>query len=298
MSPFKSFWAVSLILIFLGSCRNSEVNLIPESENAAKRELNQEFKDYWYAGVAEITSYELHQERYGILRNGTAVNVFVTESFNPELQVKSDQPSEESISVLKFNKTKKFHTGIYPYSIMASTFNPIQKEGHAVKSVLSVQEWCGQVYTQMNLKNGYDVMSHSYFEKEADKSFNLPETWIEDEIWNLIRIQPSALPTGSFEMIPSLEFSRLNHHQLQAEKAEGNLSKTDSLTTYTVAYPELKRSLRISFTSTFPFTIEAWEETHPNGMVTSALKMARLKTAYWQENNPKFEYLRDSLKLQ
>ena len=41
-----------------------------------------EFADYWYRGQAEITSYDLEQARYGELRSGTAVLVFVTEDFS------------------------------------------------------------------------------------------------------------------------------------------------------------------------------------------------------------------------
>ena len=34
--------------------------------------------EYWYAGEAEITSYELNQARYGEIHKGKAVTVFVT----------------------------------------------------------------------------------------------------------------------------------------------------------------------------------------------------------------------------
>ena len=42
-------------------------------------DLSQDFKDYWYDGSAEISSYQLYQERYGEMREGTAVMIFVTE---------------------------------------------------------------------------------------------------------------------------------------------------------------------------------------------------------------------------
>jgi hypothetical protein len=69
---------------------------------------SQEFKDYWYAGEAEITSYELQQARYGEIRNGKAVLVFVTEDFLPQKQVKADRYNSTNIPVLKLNSTKKF----------------------------------------------------------------------------------------------------------------------------------------------------------------------------------------------
>ena len=81
-------------------------------------ELSQAFKDYWYQGKAEITSYKLEQARYGEMRDGNAVLIYVTEDFLPEVQVKADRQNAKNIPVLKLNSTKNFNTGIYPYSIM------------------------------------------------------------------------------------------------------------------------------------------------------------------------------------
>ena len=164
------------------------------SQTVNTRELSKEFKDYWYAGNAEITSYEIKQARYGELREGTAVTIFVTEDFLPGAQVKANNPSKENIPVLKLNSTKKFLTGIYPYSIMTSTFSPVNSEEHALKVSNSVQEWCGHVYAQLNNKKQFEVTAHSYFEGEADQNMKLPKTWLENELWNLIRINPNELP--------------------------------------------------------------------------------------------------------
>ena len=46
--------------------------------------LNQEFKNYWFDGTAEITSYELNQYRYGQNRKGSSVLIYVTEDFLPQ----------------------------------------------------------------------------------------------------------------------------------------------------------------------------------------------------------------------
>ena len=82
------------------------------------------FNDYWYAGTAELSRYELEQARYGELHPGEAVMVFVSEPFDINKQVKSDN-SENTTGVLKLNFMRKFNTGIYPYSTMSSTFSPI-----------------------------------------------------------------------------------------------------------------------------------------------------------------------------
>ena len=71
----------------------------------------------------------------------------------------------------------------------------------------------------------------------------------------------------------------------------------DSLSTYTLEYPEIKRSLAIYFNSQSPYEIERWEETHPNGLKTTAEKLRRIKSKYWSQHGTQFEFLRDSLLL-
>lgn len=313
MKPF------SAILIFvisfssiLSSCNNTKSETIAlnsatnptENSTIKNRQLTQEFKDYWYAGNAEITSYSLSQARYGELREGTAVNIFVTEDFLPNKQVKADNFSEENIPVLKLNSTKKFLTGIYPYSIMTSTFNPVASEGHALKVTNSSQEWCGHVFAQLNNKKKFEIDSHSYFESEGDNSFSLEKDWLENELWNIMRINPEELPTGTLELIPSFEFLRLRHKEMKAYPAYVTLKQGDSLSIYTIEYPGLSRSLTIYFNSTFPYEIEKWEETSLSGfgpnakaLTTTATKLKRIKTPYWSQNGNKDLIMRDSLGL-
>jgi len=78
---------------------------------------HKDFDQYWNQGKAEITTYDLYQARYGEMRQGEAVIVFVTENFSKEKQVKTDNPNAVAtpvIPVLKMNLTKRFYTGIYP----------------------------------------------------------------------------------------------------------------------------------------------------------------------------------------
>lgn len=298
------FFFIFLCTLLL-ACENSEGNLIPNSETSTKeipsadkkRELSEAFKNYWYAGEAEITSYKLSQERYGELRIGTAVSIFVTEDFLPNEQVKADYPAQENISVIKLNQTKNFITGIYPYSIMTSTFTPTNTKNNALKISHSVQEWCGQVYVQLNNRDNFEIQSHSYFQGEADQQFNLEKTWLENDIWSYIRMNPEQLPTGDFTMIPSFEYFRMSHKDIAAHEVSASVVVGDSISNYELVYPSLKRRLKIYFSSHFPYTIERWEETHANGLRTSAEKMKRLKTAYWNQNSTNFESLRDTLRL-
>ncbi len=268
------------------------------------KELSEAFKKYWYNGNAEITSYKLEQARYGEIREGKAVLIYVTEDFLPEEQVKADYQNAENISVLKLNATKKFNTGIYPYSIMQSTFYPVKDNQHAIKISSSMQEWCGHVYAQLNNRKKFDILYHSYFQGEADQSFSIEKNILENELWTKIRINPDELPLGDHKIIPSLEYSRLKHKQIKAYAAKTTIQNNDGTYTYTINYPELNRSISITFNASFPHEIESWTETFKSGfgsnakeLTTKATKLKSIKSAYWGKNSNKDEVLRQELEL-
>ncbi|MDO6759190.1 septum formation inhibitor Maf [Tamlana sp. 2_MG-2023] len=310
----KQICFVSFILCgFIFSCNQSEstkttsTTSISENTTEVKTEakkqktiLSSEFKKYWYAGEAEISSYKLEQARYGEIREGSAVLIFVTEDFLPQKQVKADHQNAENVPILKLNATKNFNTGIYPYSIMQSVFYPISNNQHALKVSNSIQEWCGHVYAQLNNRAQFEITSHSYFEGEADEKFNLRKTVLENELWTQLRIDPKSLPVGELKIIPSLEFTRLKHVPLKAFQATASLNKS----TYSIHYPELNRTLSITFNPEFPFDILSWEESFKSGfgqnaniLTTKATKLKTIKSAYWKKNNNENEKLRASLLL-
>ena len=303
------FIAVMGLISTFTSCKentteSSEALVISKAKTEVvipKTILSKEFSDYWYRGEAEITSFKLEQARYGEMRNGSAVLVFVTEDFLPKIQVKADNYSKNNVPVLKLNATKNFNTGIYPYSIMQSTFYPVANNKHALKISASVQEWCGHVYTQLNNRDQFEVQSHSYFQTEADRTFNIEKTWTENELWTKLRIDPKSLPIGEIRSIPSLEYIALAHKSIKAYNAFASLKNG----TYTLAYPELERTLSINFNTNFPFAILGWEETTVSGfganaqiLTTKATKLELLKSAYWSKSHNADEVLRDTLKLQ
>lgn len=305
--------ALGLLMLFVQTSCKENAALKTEEQNTnakqpktlqPKKQLSQEFKEYWYAGNAEITSYRLEQARYGELREGTAVLIYVTEPFLPGLQVKADNSDPSNIPVLKLNATKNYLTGIYPYAIMTSSFYPVHDNGHALKVSFSSQEWCGHVYAQLNNRDDFEIMSHSYFGTEADQNLHLPKTTLENEIWNKIRIDPNDLPIGDIEMIPSLEYLRLSHKELKVYKATAAISISEATTTYEISYPELQRTLKIKFLTEFPYTIEGWTDSFKGGfgqeakvLTSTATLINRIKTPYWQQNSNKDLYLRDSLGL-
>ncbi len=281
----------------------------PSATTPAVPTPDEAFRRYWYNGQAELTSYDLQQVRYGQVNPGEAVLIFVTEDFRTDKQVKleSDDRSKAT-SILKLNQVRKFKTGIYDYSTMTSVFMPVDLRlfPHALKTTTSVQEWCGHVYAQLNLRGReYHLTSHSYFEKEADAETSFPRAWLEDELWTRLRLSPETLPTGELEVVPSLLSSRLGHREPQPEAATAALSDSTiggaNLRVYTLRYPALQRRLALFFEKQSPFALVGWEETAPEKgklMTTRATRRRTLRNPYWQHNQPVDGVLRDSLKLQ
>lgn len=268
--------------------------------------------DYWYQGKAEITSYKLEQARYSDVHPGEAVLVFVTEDFLTDKQVKNDNyTNKNSIPILKNNFIRKFTTGVYDYSLMTSIFTPenTKKYPETQKVTLSSQDWCGHSFMQINQKgNKYNVQLRSYFEDEGDKDFSVEGAMLEDEIFNRIRMNPDALPTGKVSLIPSATILRLKHLNTQAVAA--NISKKaysgsdftgDNLMAYEIDYPLLDRKLTIVYQKEAPYIIEGWTDNYKAIFgPTLSTKATRKKTIlgpYWKQHNPEDVALRDELGL-
>jgi hypothetical protein len=274
------------------------------------------FKQQWYGGKAELASYSLQQARYGEVRNGEAVLIFVTEDFSKDKLVKLDEPDKtnDKVRVMKMNMTKKFVTGIYPYSMMLSVFTPVSKNGDAktLKADCSSQEWCGHTFSQLKLNGGnYNWQLYSYFEKEGEEDKKLDAAILEDELWNHIRINPSTLPQGKFSLLPGLLWQRLSHSEMQEQDAVLSLSKADTFfikdslaQLYTIYYPALQRTLKIYLEAAFPHQILGWQESYPDGFGTNkkmlTTKAVRKKTIwldYWKHNSISDSTYLDSLQL-
>jgi len=288
------------VILLFGNCSTDQNenrnNKNPLAMNAALS--NNQFKEYWYQGKAEITSYELEQARYGEIHKGDAVLIFVTEDLSKKKQVKLDYPSKnpsDAVPILKLNSTRKFNTGIYPYSTMQSIFTPVnQKENSgSLKVTTSSQEWCGHTFMQLNQKgNNYQVQTNSYFESEGDSNSKIEKALLEDELFNLIRINPKALPQGELNIIPSTLFARLKHIKFQTEKASAQLETQKNQVVYTLDYSSLNRKLAITFEKDFPYQILSWEETYKSGfgssaktMTTKATKKKSILLDYWGKNS-------------
>ena len=265
---------------------------------------------YWNQGKAEVTHFELQQARYGELHPGHAVLIFVTEPFSKAKQVKLDDPGragDDAVEVLKLNFTRKFETGLYPYSVMTSVFTPTDGTP-TLKVSSSTQEWCGHVFMQLNLrgKDGYRGELRSYFEAEGDAPLSVPEgVVLEDDVWTLLRLDPNRAPTGELRMLPGVTFLRLRHAPAQLQRAQASLQRLGAgRLAYEVRYLDLERTLRIELEDRFPFRILAFTERHPSGfgpgavtLTTTGTRDKELMIDYWNRHARRDAGLREALGL-
>lgn len=290
-------------LVLIGASVSCNQSAMSQSGNTGSYDT-QPFKQYWYAGKAELNAYNLEQSRYGEPRSGKAMLIFVTEPFSISKQVKLDNPEEagnDKVTVMKLNYTKNFVTGIYPYSMMLSAFTPVSRNQYSntLKVTMTTQEWCGHVFAQMKMAGRkYNVSSYSYFEKEGDVKFSTDKVLLEDELFNLIRIDPENIPLGNVKILPGLFFTRLKHENLKPVEAKLSKDVSATTTTYRIELPN--RLLTIRAGKEFPYKILGWEEEFIEGenkMFTKATLDKTLVTDYWRKNKNEHLPLRDSLGL-
>jgi len=267
-------------------------------------------KEYWYAGKAELTTYDLKQNRYNDIHDGKVISIFVTEDFLTDKQVKNDNyTNKNSAPILKLNQIRRFTTGLYDYSIMTSVFTKSDGSG-TEKITMSSQDWCGQSFVQLNKKgNKYNIQMRSYFESEGDQSISVKADLLEDELMNLIRIDPNTIPTGSVDVLPSLMSMRMKHDSNKAQKA--NIAIVDykseafegkQLKALTLDYKTLDRKVEIVYEASAPHEIVGWMETTPSvfdkkDRSTVATRQVTVQEPYWKMNQKSDEERRSGIGL-
>lgn len=276
------------------------------------------FRAYWFGGKAELNHYRLDQAQYGAMNPGEAVLIFVTEDFRTDEQVKSETEAshDRSVPVLKTNYIRRFKTGVYDYSLFTSVFTPIDNPAfpNTQKVSTSGQEWCGHSYVQVNYKNnGFRVSGRSYFEQEVAEDYDVDEAVLEDELFNRIRLNPAALPTGDIHLITGTQAARLRHKRLASLPATATLDTVratewvrthapspaaSQAVAYLVDYKEDGRTLLVVFETAFPHRILGWEDTYKtkDRLLTSrAVLTNSLQSDYWTHNTPADSTLRSQL---
>ena len=267
------------------------------------------FWKHWGDGRAELAGYDLVYPRYGEPRRGTAVTIFVTETFSNALRVKSDpgkHPVADEFPVMKLNLVQDFPTGIYDYNLLTSAFVALapvngRPAGSATKVSFSAQEWCGHVYGQLLFDHGAArLTSHSYFDGEADRDERLEvqdDALDEDALmlWARGLAAPLVDPGQSREapLVRSLRLARMTHQPVTVERA--TLARAAAPHTVTVpagSFEARACTVTVGANRTWTFEVEtvaphrllSWECS--NGEKAQLLAAERL--VYWKMNGSGF----------
>ncbi|MFW6039006.1 MAG: hypothetical protein ACOC9P_00835 [bacterium] len=277
------------------------------------------FWDHWGDGHAELAGYRLTFPRYGEQRTGSAVAIFVTETFTNELRVKADlgnHPESDTFPVMKLNLLEDFPTGIYDYNLMTSAFSALEPvngypAGTPTKVAFSSQEWCGLVHGQYLFnEDGIDYTLHSYFDGEADQRRELPtreRALVEDALLLWARgFAGSVLEPGesiTTPMLKGLQRSRLQHEPpTWQETTFSRAADTEEVEVPAGAFTVNRYTAEIAGDRTWTILVE---EEHPHRIIkwtTSDGQAAELTGAkrlkYWQMNANRFRETVEQLGLE
>ncbi len=180
------------------------------------------FWRHWSDGKAELSGYALVQPRYGELRPGRAVMIYVTEPWSRSRGVKVDaydRANPDHTIALKLNAVRKFQTGVYDYSVMTSVFSDPLDRFKPMKITFSMQEWCGSVYEEDRFDGGgASVSLRSYFEGETGEhqlaGDEGEEVVSEDALWIALRglgAEGLERPGGEVTLLPAAMDRRFRH---------------------------------------------------------------------------------------
>jgi hypothetical protein len=145
----------------------------PAQEPAARISLGA--LPVWDDGYAEMCYYNAVVPIYGKPRSYTRVHVVVREWLDVESGVKTDNVNAPgAIPVLKLNIAEEIPTENYQYRYMRTLLADRYTLGPR-KITASSQEWCGMSFRHLRWNdNVCDYKSFSYFEGEADRTWEVP----------------------------------------------------------------------------------------------------------------------------
>lgn len=282
----------------------------PTLTHPPRARASQEFAATWYDGNAELSGYRITVPRYGELRTGELVLIYVTEPMNRDTRIKDDDaPPDARVQVLKLNANLSFLTGIYPYSVMTTVFSPVDdwrergvERFSPVKITLTAQEWCGHVFHGVwpgSASFESELVSYFASEGESDRVVASPlGTLYEDAL--LIQLRELDGPFadgGDFRghVVPSLWRVRRSH--VQPEAMAATITRTNAersgvaVTRFVLTMGSYRRTIDVERAA--PRRIVGWSTSE--GEEASLLDTARLP--YWRQNHVGEEALRHRLGL-
>ena len=251
--------------------------LRPAGASPAARAADPAFDSHWHDGKAELDGYQYSVIRYGQIRSGECVAVYVTEPFSRVKRVKVDDPARDprdTYDVLKLNLIRDFQTGVYDYNTMTSLF--VRSDDlEPVKISFASTEWCGNVYEEIHIDpSSIRETLSSYFEGEsAARMLARPKGGVlEEELFVRLRgLRGEYLRPGEKRRLPYLPSAfhrRLTHQPLEwstatIERVAGSRTVVVPAGTFTVSVYSIRtadgREGRFQIERAYPHRLVQWE---------------------------------------
>jgi hypothetical protein len=294
--------ALLAAVLLLGSCGGARVER-PALPERARASASSEFWTRWGDGQAELSSYRGTISRYGAERPAEAVLIFVTEPLDRDTLVKDDAaPAGRRVQVMKLNTALRFQTGIYPYTVMTSVFAPVDayfaERFAPAKVTLSVQEWCGHVFTALwPGRAGFTTRELSYFagEDEREAQVPVPEGALYEDALpiQLRELDGPFAGGGDWEgtLVRSVWRARRDHVPLEPERATITRAADGDLTRFTLRAGDYERTFEVEAAG--DRRLLGWRSSDGDDLQI----VATACMPYWQLNGPGDEAARERVGL-
>lgn len=259
------FTAFVLLII---SCKSSS-SRIPKNDKLA-------FDSYWQQDKKEVTTYQFDITQDTSPYKGEITFIFQLEDFSKKRGLKLEEPKKhpgDAIEVMLCNQVRQWTTNFGQSNMMTSVFTALdyQEHPHSLKWESGYQDWTGQTFLQANYKGyRFETRYYSSFADEGDLEVKLVNTWLEDEIWNKIRVSPDELPVDKFRMVPAAFYIRSSHIALKEYNASATIVEMQDQYEYSITYPDLNRKVMIHFEKDLPHKILGWKEMQDEKEIFSA----------------------------
>lgn len=273
------------------------------------------FWDHWGDGRAELSGYRLEVRRYGEMRNGELVTVYVTEPHDRRTWVKDDHVQDpHRVEVLKLLASRTFDTGIYPYTVLSGVFSPVDRwrdePFQPVRVELDAQEWCGSESHRVWVgPDRYRSLRLSYFDDPGESLREVEASegaLYEDALLVQLReLDGSFAGGGDWEgtLVPDLWLLRAELRS--AEPLEASITRTEGdragipVTRFRIQAPLDGRTYERVFEveRDAPRRVLTWTTRIDGEVVERAEILETVRLPYWELNRVGDEAYRERLGL-
>ena len=274
-----------------------------------------DFGAIWYDGRAEVSGYRWSGTRYGELRRGEAVAIFVTEPFSTELFVKLDRPTGSAgsqVTALKLNLVRDFQTGLYDYNTMVSCFVD-SGDFSLIKHTFSSAEWCGHVFEELRAsRRGIELDVKSYFQGESGEDVLVAKRdgVVGEQLFVLLRdLRGPFLRPGESRTLPFLAspFERRLRHtkavwgtlEVQRPVASAEVTTPAGVfraVEYALSSSDGRRG-RVTIEEAYPHRLLAWRWEKDGAVLDAGELAGSRRLPYWELHAEGQAELRSSIGL-